>query len=49
MFAERVFEIEPTTMTNAAVASSSKFVFITYAVEIEGDAPLIFSIEAVDE
>ena len=25
------------------------FRFITYAVEIEGDAPLIFSIEAVDE
>ena len=49
MFAERVFEIEPKTTTTAAAAPGSKFVFITYAVEIEGEAPLIFSIEAVDE
>ena len=31
------------------VCAPSRFLFVTYAVEIEGEAPLIFIAEALDE
>ena len=47
---ERVFEIEPKAEPQSRRnVVTGKFVFVTYAVEIEGEAPLYFSIEAVDE
>jgi hypothetical protein len=51
MLNERVFELNDVTATHAAedTRASRTFVFITWAVEIEGEAPLYFSIEAVDE
>ena len=31
------------------ICAPSRFAFVTYAVEIEGEAPLIFVSEALDE
>ena len=51
----RLAEIEfetPATHGRRAVrtgSAPSRVVFVTYAVEIEGEAPLIFIAEAVDD
>ena len=52
MLNERVFEIANDVVTGFSPSCDGLkpvATFITYAVEIEGDAPLYFSIEAVDE
>jgi hypothetical protein len=52
---ERVFEFAMNGVATATSPASgpkpprSAALHITYAVEIEGEAPLYFSIEAVDE
>jgi hypothetical protein len=50
---ERVFDFDlsgaPVSSPAARQTTVARVAFITYAVEIEGEAPLYFSIEAVDE
>jgi hypothetical protein len=49
---ERVFEIAMNDVVTGFIPShvlTPVATWITYAVEIDGDAPLYFSIEAVDE
>ena len=47
---EQTFLSAPRTRrADRNVCAPSRFAFVTYAVEIEGEAPLIFISEAVDD
>jgi len=46
---ERVFEVAATIEAQPRLGSLGVRPIVIYAVEIEGDAPLYVSIEAVDE
>jgi hypothetical protein len=48
-YAEPMSHAAAPTRLRAAAVVRPRFAFVTYAVEIEGDAPLWFFAEAVDD